>query len=121
MGVIYEVGESDDRPYIAMEYVEGETLRDRIRKGPLAPHEALTIASQVEPSPWLSGAAGADVYLKLECWQRTRSFKARGALNAVATLAPEQRRRGLVTASAGNHGQGVALAARIFDAPCTQG
>jgi len=45
--VIYEVGESDDHPYIAMEYVEGETLRDRIRKGPLAPHEALTIASQV--------------------------------------------------------------------------
>ena len=73
----------------------------------------------LEPSPWLSRAAGADVYLKLECWQRTRSFKARGALNAVATLAPEQRRRGLVTASAGNHGQGVALAARIFDAPCT--
>ena len=45
--VIYEVGESDDHPFIAMEYVEGETLRDRIRKGPLAPHEALTIASQV--------------------------------------------------------------------------
>jgi TolB-like protein/Tfp pilus assembly protein PilF len=45
--VIHEVGESEERPYIAMEYVEGETLRDKIRKGPLAPHEALTIASQV--------------------------------------------------------------------------
>ena len=45
--VIYEVGESGEHPYIAMEYVEGQTLRDRIRKGPLAPREALTIASQV--------------------------------------------------------------------------
>ena len=39
--VIHEVGESEERPYIAMEYVEGETLRDRIRKGPLKPEETL--------------------------------------------------------------------------------
>ena len=45
--VIYEIGESGEHPYIAMEYVEGETLKDRIRKGPLAPHEALTLAGQV--------------------------------------------------------------------------
>ncbi|MGA2532822.1 MAG: protein kinase [Candidatus Aminicenantales bacterium] len=45
--VIYEVGESGEHPYIAMEYVEGQTLRDKIRKGPMAPYEALTIASQV--------------------------------------------------------------------------
>jgi serine/threonine protein kinase len=41
--VIHEVGESEDRPYIAMEYVEGETLRDRVRKGPLEPGEAVDI------------------------------------------------------------------------------
>jgi len=45
--VIHEVGESEDRPYIAMEYVEGETLRDRIRKGPLEPGEAVDIVDQV--------------------------------------------------------------------------
>ena len=44
---IHEVSESEDRPYIAMEYVEGETLRDRVRKGPLKPEEAVDIVSQV--------------------------------------------------------------------------
>jgi len=44
---IYEVGESEDRPYIAMEYVEGETLRDRVRKGPLEPGEAVGLVDQV--------------------------------------------------------------------------
>jgi serine/threonine protein kinase len=45
--VIHEVGESEDRPYIAMEYVEGETLRDRVKKGPLETAEALDIITQV--------------------------------------------------------------------------
>jgi len=45
--VIHEVGESEDRPYIAMEYVEGETLRDRVRKGPLEPEEAVGLIDQV--------------------------------------------------------------------------
>ncbi len=45
--VVHEVGESEDRPYIAMEYVEGETLRDRVRKGPLEPGEAVALVDQV--------------------------------------------------------------------------
>ena len=45
--VIHEVGESENRPYIAMEYVEGETLRDRVRKGPLKTEEAVDIILQV--------------------------------------------------------------------------
>jgi len=45
--VIHEIGESDERPYIAMEYVEGETLRDKIKRGPIKPDEALTITGQV--------------------------------------------------------------------------
>jgi eukaryotic-like serine/threonine-protein kinase len=45
--VIHEVGEDEARPYIAMEYVEGETLRDRVRKGPLKAEEALNIVSQI--------------------------------------------------------------------------
>jgi threonine dehydratase len=70
----------------------------------------------LERSEALSAAAGVEVYLKLEGSQRTGSFKLRGAFNAVATLPPEARARGLVTASAGNHGLGVALAAREMGA-----
>jgi threonine dehydratase len=67
----------------------------------------------------LSELAGHDVYLKLEGWQRTGSFKIRGAYNAIAALDPERRARGLVTASAGNHGQAVALAAHEIGARAT--
>lgn len=67
----------------------------------------------LERSERLSTQFGRPVYLKLECWQRTRSFKIRGAYNAVASLSAETLARGLVAASAGNHGQGVALAARM--------
>jgi threonine dehydratase len=67
----------------------------------------------LERSAWLSERAGADVWLKLETQQRTGSFKLRGAFNAVAALSAQERARGLVTASAGNHGQGVALAASL--------
>src|SRR5690606_20412968 len=74
-------------------------LRGRIRATPL------------EPSPALSEAAGREVLLKLEGQQRPGPFKVRGALNAVLSLTPEERARGVVTASAGNHGLGVALAA----------
>jgi threonine dehydratase len=62
----------------------------------------------------LSQIAGGEVYLKLECWQRTGSFKVRGALNRIAALSPVERARGVVTASAGNHGLGVAYAGRVF-------
>lgn len=70
-------------------------------------------------SAWLSALAGSPVHLKLECWQRTRSFKIRGAFNAVATLSVAERERGLVAASAGNHGQGVALAGQELGARST--
>ncbi len=59
------------------------------------------------------------VYLKLENFQRAGSFKIRGAMNKIATLTPEQRHRGVITASAGNHAQGVAWAARRFGDPAT--
>jgi threonine dehydratase len=73
----------------------------------------------LETSLWLSKIAGQDVCLKLEAWQRTGSFKIRGAYNAVAALDPDRRARGIVTASAGNHGQAVALAAREVGARAT--
>jgi threonine dehydratase len=73
----------------------------------------------LERSAWLSARAGCAVYLKLECWQATRSFKVRGAHNAVLTLDEAARAAGLVTASAGNHGQALALAAAAVGARAT--
>jgi threonine dehydratase len=65
-------------------------------------------------SPALSAVAGGDVHLKLESEQTTGSFKLRGALNALSTLPPEDQQRGIVASSAGNHGMGVALAAKTL-------
>lgn len=63
---------------------------------------------------WLSEQVGGPVYLVPENLQRAGSFKIRGAYNRLANLTPEERARGVVAASAGNHGQGVALAARLL-------
>ncbi|HWP34502.1 MAG TPA: pyridoxal-phosphate dependent enzyme, partial [Thermodesulfobacteriota bacterium] len=71
------------------------------------------------PSPALAALAGRDVRLKLESLQRTGSFKIRGAMNRLATLPEAARARGVLTASAGNHAQGVAFAARAFGVPAT--
>ncbi len=60
----------------------------------------------------LGQMAGVELWLKAENLQRTGSFKVRGAFNRIHLLSPEDRRRGVVAASAGNHAQGVALAAR---------
>ncbi len=60
----------------------------------------------------LSDHLGAQVYLKLECLQKTGSFKPRGAFNKMVTLSKEERSRGVVAVSGGNHAQGVAYAAR---------
>ena len=65
----------------------------------------------LEYSHTFSEMTGADVHLKLETFQRTGSFKIRGATNRIATLSPAEQEAGVVTASAGNHAQGVALAA----------
>jgi threonine dehydratase len=66
-----------------------------------------------------SESSGCDVHLKLENLQRTGSFKARGAINKLLTLPAELRGRGLVAASAGNHAQGVALAAKLLGVRAT--
>lgn len=63
----------------------------------------------------LTERTGGEVFLKLENLQRTGSFKVRGAYNKIASLPPEDRKQGVVCASAGNHAQGVALAARDLD------
>jgi threonine ammonia-lyase medium form len=69
-------------------------------------------------SATLSHLTGTRLGLKAENLQRTGAFKARGALNAVLRLSPEQRDRGVITLSAGNHGQGLAYAAKIAGVRC---
>jgi threonine dehydratase len=67
----------------------------------------------------LSERIGARVFLKVEVLQRTGSFKFRGAYNRLVQLSPEQRRRGVVAFSSGNHAQGVAAAAALLSMPAT--
>jgi len=73
----------------------------------------------VHPSETLSRLAGRSVLLKAENLQRTGSFKIRGAYNTLAQLPDKQRRAGVITASAGNHGQALAWAARELKIPAT--
>jgi threonine dehydratase len=82
------------------------------------------IAGRLHRTPLIHSAAlsaqvGAQLYLKLENWQKTGSFKPRGVLNKIATLGPAERARGLVTASAGNHAQALAWAAAAEGVACT--
>ncbi len=87
------------------------TLRDfqevRERIAPHIKHTPLLTSRQ------LSAATGFDVRLKAELFQRVGSYKIRGPLNKFALMPEEQKRRGVVCSSAGNHAQGVALAAQI--------
>ena len=66
----------------------------------------------VEPSRFLTNVLGSEVLLKCENLQRTGSYKLRGAYFRMSNLTPEERAKGVIAASAGNHAQGVALAAR---------
>jgi threonine dehydratase len=68
----------------------------------------------VMTSRWLDERLGASIFLKCESFQRIGAFKFRGAYNAISQLSEEERRRGVVTFSSGNHAQGVALAGRLL-------
>ncbi|MFJ6538407.1 threonine/serine dehydratase [Paenarthrobacter sp. NPDC091711] len=80
-------------------------LRGRIARTPLL------------ESPQLNSAVGGRVLVKAESLQVTGSFKIRGAMNAVLSLKPSEREKGIITYSAGNHGQGVAAAAAAVGVP----
>jgi threonine dehydratase len=75
------------------------------------------IAGRIHRTPMLSSAA-LGTHLKAELFQKTGSFKVRGALNRVAALTEDERRRGVVTWSAGNHAQAVAWAAAQYGVDC---
>src|SRR6201999_3709814 len=72
------------------------------------------IETPMEYSRWLSTLVDGPVWLKCENLQRCGSFKIRGAYVRLARLSPDERARGVVAASAGNHAQGVALAAQLL-------
>ncbi len=73
----------------------------------------------VMTSRTLDARAGAEVHLKCENFQRIGAFKFRGAYNAICRLGGEERRRGVVTFSSGNHGQAVALVGRLLEVATT--
>ena len=84
-----------------------EAARDRV--------EDVALETALKPQRTFSRISGADVRLKFENTQRTGSFKIRGATNRIRTLSEDERESGVITASAGNHAQGVALAAQRSD------
>jgi threonine dehydratase len=98
-----------DRPALPVTFDDveaaGQLLKGVVRRTPVLRSRAL------------SDRLGGPVYLKCENLQRAGSFKIRGAYTRMARLSPEEKARGVVAASAGNHAQGVALAARLLDVP----
>ncbi|MDL2297772.1 threonine/serine dehydratase [Synergistaceae bacterium OttesenSCG-928-D05] len=78
-----------------------ERISDAVRRTPL------------RKSGSLGQMAGCELYLKPECLQKTGAFKIRGALNKIRSLRPEELKRGVITASSGNHGQAVACSAAM--------
>ena len=82
------------------------------------------IASFIHPTPLmqhplLAAETGLDIWVKHENHNPTGAFKVRGGLNLVAALTPDERARGVVTASTGNHGQSIALACRQLGVAAT--
>ena len=75
--------------------------------------EKLVHKTPLERNHTFSTISEREVYLKLENLQRTGSFKVRGASNCIMTLSEEQKAKGIIAASAGNHAQGVALGSRM--------
>ena len=94
--------------------LEAPTLQDVLRA-------RAVIRRYLQPTPLLNPPAacehlGCDVYLKCENLQPIGAFKIRGGIYLMSRLSPEERARGVVTASTGNHGQSIAYAARLFGA-----
>lgn len=81
--------------------------------------EGVAVTTPLDRSRALSDRTGGEVFIKCENLQRTGSFKIRGAYNRISRLDHDERTAGVVAASAGNHAQGVALAASLSGAPAT--
>ena len=92
-------------------FKEIEAARDRIASAVYYSPCPLTIP--------LSEITGMEIFCKLDNLQRTGSFKERGARNALAQLPPEQKERGVIAASAGNHAQALAYQGKLLGIPAT--
>jgi threonine dehydratase len=79
----------------------------------------VAVRTPLDRSRSLSDIVGGEVFVKCESLQRTGSFKIRGAYNRISRLSDDEKRAGVVAASAGNHAQGVALAASLSGTPAT--
>lgn len=88
-------------------YLARERVAPYVPRSPLMRH------------PLLDEATGLSIWVKHENHNPTGAFKVRGGLNLVGAMTPEERARGIVTASTGNHGQSIALASRIHGVKCT--
>jgi threonine dehydratase len=97
----------DDVPEVTAQDIEEARRLQRASGG-------VVVTTPLEESRWLSAKVGGPVYLKCENLQRTGSFKIRGAIVRMTALSAEERAHGVVAASAGNHAQGVALAAQYL-------
>ena len=97
--------------------IPGPTLADFEAARPVVAQVAQV--TPMESSRFLSGVLGSEVLLKCENLQRTGSYKLRGAYNLISSLSDEERSRGVVAASAGNHSQGVARAAQALGIKAT--
>lgn len=105
-----------------------ETTEPDARPAPVTPETieeaAADLRAYLDPTPLqysraFASKVGCHVYLKIEGIQPTRAFKVRGALTKLLRMRPEKRAAGVITASAGNHGLGVAYAAQVFGVPAT--
>ena len=95
----------DIKPHLADIYQADHLIRESIYRTPLI------------ESPWLSKISGCRIFLKLESLQVTGSFKIRGAANKMLSLKKEEKKRGVIAVSSGNHGRAVAYVARNFGIP----
>lgn len=101
-----------DPPFAALHQLKESITRDYLKRILTARVYDVAIESPLDPAPQLSGRLRHHIYLKREDQQPVFSFKLRGAYNKMVGLTAEQRQRGVIAASAGNHAQGVALAAK---------
>ncbi|MGB3702427.1 MAG: hydroxyectoine utilization dehydratase EutB [Anaerolineales bacterium] len=93
------------RPVLADIYQANKRIRETVQRTPLI------------KSAWLSDFTGREIYLKLECLQVTGSFKIRGATNKILSLSEDERNRGVMAVSSGNHGRAMAYVARQYGLP----
>lgn len=91
-----------------------EDVRDAARQ-----LEGVAVHTKLIENDILNQRTGGRIFIKPECLQRTGSFKIRGAYNCISRLSAEDKKRGVVAFSSGNHAQGVACASRMLGVPAT--